>query len=187
MELIKFNNSNNIDISELNTLNINLETFETIKNKIIETFNKIGLSTDDKSIYYERHRDGSSILAIKLSKGEDNDMTNYMINGCLVEYYNNEVSCDIGFHADKKVSQRALTVANKNTKDIIHFFKTLEQEMYNEGLSNIELSLQIPLDNYQAKEKSNRGKSKIRSLLKKVITNVSNYAKENNIRKLMTN
>jgi len=169
MELIKFNNSNNIDISELNTLNINLEIFETIKNKIIETFNKIGLSKDDMSIYYERHADGSSILAIKLSKGEDFDMNNYMINGCLVEYHNNEVMCDIGFHADKKVSQRALDVARTNTKDIVHFFKTLEQEIYDEGLSNIELSLHLQLDNYKEKENPNKGKSKIRSLLKRII------------------
>lgn len=169
MELVKFNNSNNIDISELNTLNINLEIFETIKNKIIETFNKIGLSTDDMSIYYERHADGSSILAIKLSKGEDFNITNYMINGCLVEYHNNEVFCDIGFHADKKVSQRALEVARINTKDIILFFKTLEQEIYNNGSSSIELSLQIPLDDYKEKEKPNNGKSKMRSLFKKII------------------
>lgn len=174
MELIKFNNSNDIDISELNTLNINLEIFETIKNKIIETFYKIGLATDDMSIYYERHTDGSSILAIKLSKGEDFDMVNYMINGCLVEYYNNEVMCDIGFHADKKVAQKALNIARINTKDIINFFKTLEQEIYNNGLSDIELSLQIPLDAYQEKEKSNRGKIKIRSLLKRIITKENN-------------
>lgn len=174
MELSKFNNTNNIDISELNTLNINLEIFEIIKNKIIETFNKIELSTQDMSIYYERHSDGSSILAIKLSKGEDFDMANYMINGCLVEYYNNEVMCDIGFHADKKVGQRALNIARINTKDIINFFKTLEQEIYNHGLSDIELSLQIPLDTYQEKEKSNKGKSKIRSLLKRIITKENN-------------
>ena len=174
MELIKFDNSNNIDIIELNTLNINLEIFETIKNKIIETFNKIGLSTDEMSIYYERHMNGSSILAIKLSKDEDFDMSNYMINGCLVEYHNNEVFCDIGFHADKKVGQRALDIARTNTKDIINFFKALEQEVYDQGLSNIELSLQLPLDTYKENEKCNRSKSKIRSLLKKIITKENN-------------
>ena len=174
MELIKFDNSNNIDISELNTLNINLEIFETLRNKIIETFNKIGLSTEDMSIYYERHSDGSSILAIKLSKGEDFDVADYMINGCLVEYYNNEVSCDIGFHADKKVSQKAMHIANRNTNNIILFFKKLEQEIYNNGLSNIALSLQISLDNYKEKEESRRDKSKIRSLLKRIITKENN-------------
>lgn len=169
MEIIKFNQSNNMDVSELNTLNIDSKIFETIKNKIIETFNKIGLSTQNMSIYYERKVNGSSILAIKLSKGEDFDMTNYMINGCLVECYNSEVLCDIGFHADKKVSQKAMIIANQNTQDIIHFFQTLEQEIYNKELSNIELSLQIPLDVYQEKEKTNRGKSRIRSLLKRII------------------
>ena len=174
MELIKFNNTNNIDISELNTLNINLEIFEIIKNKIIETFNKIGLSTDDMSIYYERHADGSSILAIKLSRGEVFDHANYMINGCLVEYYNNEVSCDIVFHADQKVSQKAMNIANRNTNDIILFLRKLEQEIYNNGLSNIALSLQISLDNYKEKEESRRDKSKIRSLLKRIITKENN-------------
>ena len=182
MELVKFSNNNHIEISELHTFNINPETFEMIKDKITETLKKLGISTNDMSIYYERHSNGSSILAIKLSEGEDFDMTNYMINGCLVEYHDNEVMCDIGFHADKKVSQRALIIANKNTKDIIHFFKTLEQEIYNNGLSNIELSLQIPLDIYQKKEKSKtmRNKPKIRSLFKKIIANENNIRRKKN-------
>ena len=54
------------------------------------------------------------------------------------------------------------------------FFEKLEQEIYNNGLSDIALSLQIPLSTYHEKEKTNRGKSKIRNLFKIIITKENN-------------
>jgi len=122
------------------------------------------------SIYYERHNNGSSILAIKLSHGDDFDMSNYMINCCLVEYCHNKPSCDIGFHSNAKVGQSAIHIANAITKDIVAFFDSLEKDLFDKKLSSIEFSLRLPLGNSIEKlqlPKENKLKARIRRLFHK--------------------
>lgn len=167
MELEKNDITN---VIELSTLRINKEIFEQIKNKIIDALNKIGISNTDMSIYYERHSNGTSILAIKLSPGNDSDMNNYMINGCMVEYRNNNLSCDIGFHANAKVGQNAMKIANMINQDIILFFEKIEKDFFDKDLTDIELSIRILLGTQIEKtssSKKNNIRTKIRSLLKR--------------------
>lgn len=170
METNKFNDVDCKGLAELPTININAEIFEQIKYKIIDTFNQLGIDKDGMSIYYERHTNGSSILAIKLSDGNDADFSNYMINVCVVEYRNNKPSYDIGLHANAKVSQNAMHIANSITKDIIAFFKSLEKDLFDKNLSYIEFSLRIPLGAPKEKlplPKKNNFKTRIRRLFTK--------------------
>lgn len=161
MELIKVNNINSISSKE----------FELIKEKIINTFNILNYNTDNMSFYYERHSNGSSILAIKLSNGDDQDMDNYMVNGCLVEYRdNNKPSCDIGFHANAKVSKRAMYLANILNEAIISFFENVEEELFKNNLTNIECSVRIPIGNIVKNsqiKKENKLKRRLLCLFKK--------------------
>lgn len=163
MESFEFSDNKELELSELHTLNIYSE-IKKFKEKIINTFKQINLSTNEMSIYYERQSNGSSILAIKLSQGDDYDEKNYMLNGCLTEYYDNEVLCDIGFHANAKVSKYAMQIANKNSKDIVLFFKKIEKEIFDKGLSNIEISIRIMLSNSEEDLNKKGKQSKIRRL-----------------------
>lgn len=165
MEVIKFN-INNQTISELDIAKINSKEFQTLKEKIIHTFNLLNYPKEDMSIYYERHSNCSSILAIKLSKGNDEDTTNYMINICKSEVRSKEIICDIGYHANAKISKRAVCIANLITKDIITFFETVEQELLNKNLHHMTFSVLIPLE-MQKTASQKKNKLKIRSLLSK--------------------
>ena len=170
MEFFEFNTSESLEMLELSSSKINEDPFVKIKQKILLIFNKLGINVDTKSIYYERHNNKQSILAIKISNGKDFDMSNYMINYCITNYSNNKPSCDIGFHANAKVGQSAMHIANNITKDIIDFFETVEKDLFDKNLTSIDFSLTIPLDDSIVQKtipKKNNFKTRIRSLFHK--------------------
>lgn len=171
MEKFEFNACQYIALNELKTSQINEEIFIKIKDKIITILKQLNIETENLSLYYERHNDSSSILAIKLINGDDLDINNYMVNWCMTNYYSdNKILCDVGFDAKAKVGQIAMAVANTITEDMIMFFEDLEKDLLNKNLSSIEFSLRIPLCNHVEKfslPKENKFKSKIKSLFKK--------------------
>lgn len=55
--------------------------FEKIVPEIKAIFRKIGIDSNNKYLYYERKKNGTSILEIQLLNGNKNDVSNYMVFG----------------------------------------------------------------------------------------------------------
>ena len=131
---------------------------------------KLGINLNYKSIYYQRNTDKTSILAIKLSNGDDFDSTLYMFNGCDAMYFDGTNTCDVYLHANKKVGQEAMQMANIMSRDIVEFFDTIEGELILKGLSNSELFIKIPLVKQQEKsndKKENKVLKFVKNIFKK--------------------
>ena len=166
MELEQIDIINHNKLTELIPLEINIENFNHITEIIRIALNRLKINTEDLSIIYQRHTDGTSILAIKVCNGDNNDLENYMFNGCNVDYYQDSLSCDVYLHAKSKASKNSVNLSNLISKEIINFFEEVEKELLKKDLKNLELYVKIPLNN-QAKRKEKGIKRLIRSLLKK--------------------
>lgn len=167
MQLDKFNTTNNLELEELSKFNINTKYFEKITEIIRLTFQKLKINTEGMSIYYKRYPNSTSVLAIKVSQGDDNDIQNYMFNGCDVDYYKNDLFCNVYLHAKAKSGKKSSSIASLITKDIVDFFQNVEKDLLKNSLTNIELSLKIPL-NKENKQNEN-GKFKMKKLVKSII------------------
>ena len=117
-------------------------------------------------VYYQRQNDKNSILAIKVTQGDNNDKRNYMFTGCNPSYYDNEVLCDIYMHADAKSAQRTIELSRIISKDITNFFKEIEQNIYENNELEKELSIIIPIKNKSEIEK-NQSKQHFKTFSKK--------------------
>ena len=156
MELSNFKVEESTELAVLNEIDLDEGIFLDIVEKITFCLNRLNIKLDGKSIYYQRYANKTSILAIKLANGEDSDVANFMFNGCDASEYAKYMSCDVYLHADKKVSQASLNIANMITRDIVEFFKTLEGELALKGLSDSELFIRIPLEKDKKVDKNNR-------------------------------
>lgn len=144
---------------------INIDNFIKIKEIILKAFKIAKINPDNKNIYYQRQSNGSSILAIKVENGLDDDLSNYMINGSVVNYYRDRLSCDVYLHADSKSAQKSLDIARLITKDIVKFFEETEEELLLKSQTNSEFSIRIPLS--EIKEQSKKDQT-TKSLLKRI-------------------
>lgn len=159
------------ELAELDGLNIDIEEFNKILNLIRNTFIKNKFALDDMGIYYERKQNGTSILAIKVTSGDDNDMKNYMINGSSAYVSGDKVFCDVYLHANAKSAKRANLLAGLISRDIVKFFQNVEQDLYIKGLFDSEYSLFVPLNNEIEVEKE---KNSIKRLMKKFLNKKTN-------------
>lgn len=103
--------------------------FEKILFEIEDVFKKIGININTKYLYYERKKNGTSILAIQLLNGNKNDKSNYVIFGCKASLnikIASIVSCDVYIHADAKSCNYAQKIINLMSKQIIEFFKHIK-------------------------------------------------------------
>ncbi len=157
MELSKFKVEESTELSVLQTIDIDENIFLDIMDKVISCMTRLGIKLDDKSVYYQRYANKTSILAIKLGKGEENDTNNFMFNGCDATYFNGDRSCDVYLHANKKIGQEAMNMANMMSSDIVEFFNTIEGELVLNGLSDSELFIRIPLSNGKDKKNDKKG------------------------------
>ena len=156
MELSNFKVEESTELAVLNEIDLDEGIFLDIVEKITFCLNRLNIKLDGKSVYYQRYANKTSILAIKLANGEDSDVANFMFNGCDASEYAKYMSCDVYLHADKKVSQVSLNIANMITHDIVEFFKTLEGELALKGLSDSELFIRIPLEKDKKVDKNNK-------------------------------
>ncbi len=156
MELSNFKVEESTELAVLNEIDLDEGIFLDIVEKITFCLNRLGIKLDGKSVYYQRYANKTSILAIKLANGEDSDVANFMFNGCDANDYAKYMSCDVYLHADKKVSQASLNIANMITHDIVEFFKMLEGELALKGLSDSELFIRIPLEKDKKVDKNNK-------------------------------
>ena len=152
MELSNFKVEESKELAFLDTLDINEEIFFNIVKKLVACMRKLGINLNNKSIYYQRNTDKTSILAVKVSQGEDSDVANFMFNGCDAREYARYMSCDVYLHADAKSGQQSMGIANMMSRDIVDFFNTIEGELALKGLSDNELFIRIPLEQYISKE-----------------------------------
>ena len=168
MQLDRLNATNNIELEELTNLNINIKYFERITEIIKLTFQKLRINPEGMSIYYQRYQNSTSVLAIKVSQGDDSDTQNYMFNGCSVEYYKNDLFCDVYLHAKAKSGKISSNIASLISKDIVEFFNNVEKDLLKNNLTNIELSLKIELSKNNKKDDKQK-ETKIKRLVKSII------------------
>lgn len=162
MQLDSFNVEESKELTVLHEIDIDESIFLDIRSRIINAMDSLGIKLEGKSIYYQRFANKTSVLAIKLGKGEDSDTNNFMFNGCDATYFDGHNSCDVYLHANKKVGQEAMAMANMVSRDIVDFFDTLERELAVKGLNNSELLLRIPLVIEDKKEKASKDNSVIK-------------------------
>lgn len=153
------------------SLEIDINHFIGIKEIVLKVLQKLKINTNDLIIYYERQENGTSILAIKVEQGHDEDIANYMFNGSSVNYYHDKISCDVYLHAEAPAAQKSVKIAGLISRDIVNFFEELETELLLKKLSNCSFSLKIPLQENELKKENN--------VLKKVFQNIFKHSKKN--------
>ena len=92
MEFSNFNVEGSTSLSVIDTIDIDSEIFEDIIDKITRCMMKLNIKLDNKSVYYQRNVNKSSVLAIKVGYGSDNDIANFMVNGCDANYFKDSLS-----------------------------------------------------------------------------------------------
>lgn len=170
MELSSFKVEESKELAVVQEIDLEESIFTDLIDLICTNMTRLGINLDDKSVYYQRFANKTSILAIKLGKGEDSDTNNFMFNGCDATYFNGHGSCDVYLHANKKIGQEAMKMANMMSRDIVEFFDTIEGELAIKGLSESELFIKIPLvkEKEQSKDnKENRVLKFVRNIFKK--------------------
>ena len=152
----------------------NYKWFEKIIPEIIKTLNRINIDNSNKYLYYERKKNGTSILAIQLINGNKNDISNYMVFGCSTfisgEIINKNVCCDIYLHAEAKSGNYAQKIINIMSKQIIDFFENVENDLCRKNELTKEISFLVSLNQEKiisTTDEKNNMKSKILSIFKK--------------------
>ena len=152
----------------------NYKWFEKIIPEIIKTLNRINIDNSNKYLYYERKKNGTSILAIQLINGNKNDISNYIVFGCSTfisgEIINKNVCCDIYLHAEAKSGNYAQKIINIMSKQIIDFFENVENDLCRKNELTKEISFLVSLNQEKiisATDEKNNMKSKILSIFKK--------------------
>ena len=151
-------------------IGININVFDNLTNVIIKSFDKLGINSKGMLIYYQRYSYSASVLAIKVLSGDVNDINNYIVNGCSVNYNDNYVNCNVYLHSFGKNDLKLVNMVNLVSNDIVAFFEDVEHELVKKQLTNLEVSFVIPLDREKSKgisSKESNLKRKIRSLFKK--------------------
>lgn len=170
MELSNFKVEESRELATIQEFELEESIFTDLVDKIITNMSRIGISLEDKCVFYQRFANKTSILAIKLGKGEDSDTNNFMFNGCDAMYFDGTNTCDVYLHANKKVGQEAMQMANIMSRDIVEFFDTIEGELILKGLSNSELFIKILLVKQQEKsndKKENKVLKFVKNIFKK--------------------
>lgn len=118
-------------------------------------------------IYYQRNNDATSILAIQVVKGDNKDITNYMINGSKAWKQKETVYCDVYMHANKKCSEKAMKISNLISCFIVEFFEAFEKELLKTNNFDISLSIEIPL--IDKKEETQKEDNCIKKIIKRIM------------------
>lgn len=167
MELSKFKVEESTELALFDSTIVDENIFIDIVDKIILSMNSLGISLEGKDVYYQRYANKTSILAIKVSNGEDSDVANFMFNGCDASEFERYMSCDVYLHAEAKSAQTSMKIANMISSDIVDFFNTLEGELVLNGNFDNEFFIRIPLCTKEKKKKENNILQLIKNIFKK--------------------
>ena len=173
MNLENFYITNTKNINYINEQSQIIEPLKKIITKIQNAFNILNIDNHNMYIHYQRQSDKNSILAIKVTPGDNNDKSNYMFTGCNPSYYNNQVLCDVYMHADAKSAQRTIELSRIISKDITNFFKEVEKIIYENNEFEKEFSIIIPMEN-KSEIKKNESKQQSKTLSKKIKNKLKN-------------
>lgn len=116
-----------INLDEM-SINEDLENpiLDNLIQKLYTTFKEIGVDTYKKRLFYKRNNQGKSVLGIQMD--EDNELTSYLLFDCSVEGQNFSLFCNVDFHADKRISDKANKLVSLISSDIVSCFEDLEYE-----------------------------------------------------------
>lgn len=162
MDLDNFNIINSNELIEVD--NINIKEFYKIIEIVKVSLIKIGVNPEGMKIYYQRNFDATSILAIQVTNGLDNDISNYMFNGCRTWRHGSNVRCDVHMHSESKSAQKSIKLANLITEDVVNFFEKIEKRLLKSDNFDLSLSFMMPIDIKKEKEEKN-----IKKLVKRVL------------------
>lgn len=146
MNLYKFGIGNNNELIDIENITIDTQEFYKIIEIVKSNLKKIGINPDGKNISYHRNYDATSILAIQVTPGFDNDINNYMINGCKAWKQDINVTCDVYMHSESKSTQKSMELANLINQDIVSFFEKTEKSLLNNNNFDASLSIIMSLD-----------------------------------------
>lgn len=169
MDIRKFNIEECTELDSIIDSFFDVNEFYKIRDIIYNSLLSMDINPNNLIMYYQRYANATSILAIKLLPGNNDDISNYMFNGCQTFYDSSrKVTCDVFLHAEAKVGQLSMRLANMITSHLITFFEILEQDLANNGLEQSEFSFLIPLkDNKKLNsEKEKTGNNRLMKLVK---------------------
>ena len=166
MNLDNFDISNCKELIKAENIDFDTHAFYKITEIVKTTLIRLGINPEGMKIYYERNCDTTSILAIKVTKGSDNNINNYMFNGCKAWRHGSNVNCDVSMHAEAKSAQTSMKLANLISRDIVSFFEKIEKELLKTNNFDLSLSLIMPLETKEKKEQKGV-KQLLKSIFKK--------------------
>lgn len=130
------------------------ESFIELINIVKTCYKSMGINIDKMRMEYHRFLNKNSVLAIKLLEESDYERNNYMFVGCSPHNYNDKIHCDVFIHADAKCAQEAMEMSRRISRNIVSFFEKTEQELEENGMSDMEFSVTIPLTEDQKNQDS---------------------------------
>ena len=80
MEISCFKVDESKELAVIQEFDLEEGIFTDILDKICMNMSRLGIQLDDKCVFYQRYANKTSILAIKLCKGEDSDTIFYATN-----------------------------------------------------------------------------------------------------------
>lgn len=169
---MNFNNENNKNSNIKKNIDQYLyeENFNELINSVQEIFCIANINLSNSHIYYERKSNKTSMLAIKITEGNNQDKENYVFFGCSAFPRTNDVDCDVYIHADAKSnrSTNKFLSSSNHGRVITTFFEKLEKQLLKDKNSDLELSLIIPLkiEKEKALSKSSQSDKGIKRLLR---------------------
>lgn len=164
MELDRINMNNINGVMDLE--NIDIEEFNKIREVFKFNLDKLGINVEDMKMFYQRNEDATSVLAVQVTKGLDNDVSNYMINGCKAWNHGSSVNCDVYLHAEAKSAQKSVRLASLITKDVVSFFENVENGLLKSNNFDLSFSIMMPIE--EVKEKEDTG---VKKLIKRFFKN----------------
>lgn len=165
MEKEEINYLSVLNAETANDFIFNKEYIDEIVDIVTITLKKLNVSLNGKSLYYQRNSNRISLLAIKLTNGDDQDVSNYMFNGADARSFEHFKQCDVFLHADAKIGQLSIKIANMISKSIVAFFNKMETFYFENGMEDIDISFRLPLGEELNNNKEDTG---IKKLIKQI-------------------
>ena len=150
MEKMTFYN-NSISLDEFQG-DMDLSIFNSLLKYAEITLKSLGINPEGKQIYYQRYKNNTSMLAIKLNEDDDKDEKNYLIFGA--EKISSSL-CNVCFHADAKISQLGMDFASRS-QWVSTFFNNIEKQLEENNNHDLEINLCLKIENNQTYNSENK-------------------------------
>lgn len=143
--------NNSISLDEFQG-DMDLSIFNSLLKYVEIALKSLGINSEGKQIYYQRHKNNTSMLAIKLNEDDDKDEKNYLIFGAEKISVN---LCTVYFHADGKISQLGMNVASR-LQWVSTFFNNIENQLEENNNEDLEINLCMKIENNKTYNSENK-------------------------------